>query len=92
MAAIAAAAEAEAAAANNRKSIIIKNCAPFSNCMSEINNTQIVMLNTMRQYNLIKHSDNYSETSGILRHYHRDEPFLNANGAIADVPADNNNV
>ena len=48
MAAIAAAAEAEAAAANNRKSITIKNCAPFSNCMSEINNTQIVMLNTMR--------------------------------------------
>ena len=50
------------------------------------------MLNTLKQYNLIKHSDNYSETSGILRHYYGDETFLNANGAIADFPADNNNV
>ena len=25
---------------NNRKNIIIKNCAPFINCTSEINNTQ----------------------------------------------------
>ena len=28
-------------AANNRKNIIIKNCTPFTNCISEINNTQI---------------------------------------------------
>ena len=26
---------------NNRKNIIIENCAPFTNCISEINNTQI---------------------------------------------------
>ena len=42
-------------------------------------------------YNLIEYSDNYSKTSGSLWHYCRDEPFLNANGAIADIPADNNN-
>ena len=29
------------AAANNRKNIIIKNCALFTNCIVEINNTQI---------------------------------------------------
>ena len=29
------------AAANNAKHIIIKNCAPFTNCISQINNTQI---------------------------------------------------
>ena len=30
-----------AAARNNRnKKVIFKNCAPFSNCISEINNTQ----------------------------------------------------
>ena len=28
------------AALNNRRNIIIKNCAPFTSCISEINNTQ----------------------------------------------------
>ena len=32
---------APVAAANNRKNIIIKNCTPFTNCISEINNIQI---------------------------------------------------
>ena len=45
----------------------------------------------MPMYNLIEYSDNYSKTSGSLRHCYRVEPFLNANGAIADFPADNNN-
>ena len=26
---------------NNRKNTIIKNCAPFTSCISQINNTQI---------------------------------------------------
>ena len=35
-------AAADAAAANNtNKKVIFKNCAPFTNCISEINNTQI---------------------------------------------------
>ena len=29
------------AALSNRKNIIIKNCDPFTDCVSEINNTQI---------------------------------------------------
>ena len=46
--------------------------------MSEINNTQIVkdIDIKMTKYNLIEYSDNYSKTSGSLRHYYRDEPFL----------------
>ena len=44
----------------------------------------------MPVHNLIEYSDNYSKTSGSLWHYYRDEPFLNANGAIANFPADNN--
>ena len=33
---------AQGAAANNtNKKVIFKNCAPFTNCISEINNTQI---------------------------------------------------
>ena len=42
-------------------------------------------------YNLIEYSDNYSNTSGRLWNYYRDEPFLNANVAIDDFPTDNNN-
>ena len=42
-------------------------------------------------YNLIEYSDNYSKKSGSLWQYYKDELFLNANGAIADFPADNNN-
>ena len=32
---------AQEAAANSRKNKIIKNCAPFNNCISEINSTHI---------------------------------------------------
>ena len=77
------------------KNIIIKNCALFTNCISEINNTQIDnakdMDIVMAMYNLIEYSDNYSKTSGSLWYQYRDEPFLGANGAVADFPANDNN-
>ena len=45
------------------KGIIFKNCAPFINCISKINNTQIdnnkYMDILMLMYNLIEYSDNY---------------------------------
>ena len=85
---------AATAAANNRKNII-KSCIPFTNCISRIINTQIDNAKDidkiMPMYNSIEYGDNYSKTSGSLRHYYRDEPFLNADGAIADFPAENNN-
>ena len=40
-------AAAAASARNNRKNILIKNCAPFANCISEINNTQMDMIKTL---------------------------------------------
>ena len=67
-----------AADPNNRKNIIIKNCGPFTNCISEINNTQIDNAKdidiVMRMHNSIEYSDNYSKTFGSLWHYYRDEP------------------
>ena len=42
----------------------------------------------MPMYNLIEYSDNYSETSGSLWQYYRDEPFLGDNSTIADFPAE----
>ena len=45
------------------KGIIFKNCAPFINCISKINNTQIDNAKyidiVMLMYNLIEYSDNY---------------------------------
>ena len=53
-----------AAAANNRKNLIIKNWAPFTSRITEINNTQIDNAKyigiVMPIYNLIAYSDNYS--------------------------------
>ena len=46
----------------------------------------------MPMYSIIEYSDNYSKTSGNSLHYYRDESFLNVNSAIADFPADDNNI
>ena len=47
-----------------------KNCAPFTNCISEINNTQVDNAKdidiVMPMYNLIEYSDNYAKTAGSL--------------------------
>ena len=60
------------------KSAIFKNCAPFTKCISKINNTEIDNAQdidiVMPMYNLIEYSDNYSKTSGSLWQYYKDEP------------------
>ena len=60
------------------KGVVFKNCAPFINCISEINNTQIDNGKdidiVMPMYNLIEYSDNYAKTTGSLWQYFRDEP------------------
>ena len=60
------------------KGVAFKNCAPFINCISEINNTQVDNAKdidiVMPMYNLIEYSDNYAKTTGSLWQYFRDEP------------------
>ena len=60
------------------KGVAFKNCAPFTNYISEINNTQIDNAKdidiVMPMHNLIEYSDNYAKTSGSLWQYFRDEP------------------
>ena len=50
------------------KGVIIKNCAPFTDCISEIKNIQIDNAEdidvVMPMYNLIEYSDKYSKTPG----------------------------
>ena len=84
---------AQGAAANNtNKKVIFKNCAPFTNCISEINNTQIDNAKdidiVMPMYNLIEYSDNYAKTTGSLWQYCKDIPARN-NGEIV-IFAENN--
>ena len=72
-------ADAAAKLADERdKGVTFKNCAPFTNCISEINNAQVDNAKdiniVMPMYNLIEYSDNYAKTSGSLRQYFRDEP------------------
>ena len=58
---------------NTNKKVIFKNCAPFTDCMSKIKNTQADNANdidiVMPVFNLIEYSDNYSKTSGSLWQY-----------------------
>ena len=80
---------AEGAAANNtNKKVIFKNCAPFTNCISKINNTQIDNAEyidiVMPMYNLIEYSDNYSKTSGSLWQYCKEILAVNSAGIIVD--------
>ena len=57
--------------------VAFKNCAPFKNCRTEINDTFVDYADfiniTMPMYNLIEYSDNYSDTSGSLWQFKRDE-------------------
>ena len=54
--------ETAAAPNNANKKVIFRNCAPFTNCISTISTTQIVM----SMYILIEYGDNCSKTSGTL--------------------------
>ena len=79
---------ADGAAANNtNKKVIFKNCAPFTNCISKINNTQIDNAEyidiVMPMCNLIEYSDNYSRTSGSLWEYCKDIPAVDSDDDIA---------
>ena len=63
-------AAADADANNTNKKVIFKSCAPFTNCISKINNTQVdnakdidVIVST---YNLLDYSPAYAKTSGNL--------------------------
>ena len=76
-------------AANNNTDVAFKNCAPFSTCATKINDVFVGEANhiyiAMPMYNLIDCSDNYSNTSGNLWQFERDEVPANN----ADLTIDN---
>ena len=73
--------------ADDNTDVVFKNCAPFSTCTTKINDVFIDEANhvyiAMPMYNLIEYSDNYSDTSGSLWQFKRDEvPANNADLTI----------
>ena len=50
------------------KKVVFKNCPPFTDCISELSNTQIDHAKhidvIIPMYDLIEYSDNHSKTSG----------------------------
>ena len=74
---------------NTNKKVVFKNCAPFSSCITEINNTQVDYAKyiniVMSMYNLIEYSNVCSKTSGSLWQYHRDEPAIDNNDNIVSL-------
>ena len=89
-------AAAYADANNTNKRLIFKNCTPFTDCISEINNTQVDNVKyidiVMPIYNLIEYSNNYSKTCGSLWQYCKDIPAVNNNGGIVDFNGPNATV
>ena len=83
---------ADGAAANNtNKKVIFKNCAPFTNCISKINNTQIDNAEyidiVMPMYTLIEYSDSYSKTCASLWQCCKEIPTVNNVRDIVDFDA-----
>ena len=88
---------AAAAAANAaNKELMFNNCAPFTDCVSEINNTLInnaKHINViMPMYNLIEYSNNSFKISRSLWQYYRNEPVLTDADAIANFYAADNSA
>ena len=86
----------EATPNNRNKEVIFKNYALFTDCMTEINNKEIDHAKdidvVMAMYNLIEYIGNYSKISVSLWQYYRDEPFIDNNRAIIDIPDHLNNI
>ena len=68
------------------KVVTLKNCAPFTKCISRINNTDIDNAQdidiVMPMYKLTEYSDNYSKTSGSLWQYDKDDPNNNLTSKV----------
>ena len=69
---------------NANRKVMFKNCAPFTICVSEIDNIQVDNAKdidiVMPIYNLIGYNNNYSKTSGSLKNI----PSVNNDNTIVD--------
>ena len=81
----------KAAAADTN--VAFKNCAPFTRCVTHINDEHVETAENldiiMPMYNLIEYSDNYADSSGSLYQFKRDESSINNAGNLLNVALDN---
>ena len=76
---------------NNNIQVVFRNCAPFTDCISKINNTQMDNAKyidaVMPMYNnSIEYNKNYSKASRGLWQYYRDESALTDAGVSDNFP------
>ena len=80
-----------AVAANTN--VAFKNCAPFTRCVTHINDEHVETAENLDiivpMYNLIEYSDNYADSSGSLYQFKRDESPMNNAGNPNNVTLDN---
>ena len=79
-------AEVAAGGGNNSIQVVFKISAPFTNCISEINNNGKFIDIVISMYSLTEYGDNSSKTSGRLYQCYRDEPALDVYGTPANFP------
>ena len=73
--------------------VAFRNCAPFTRCATYVNDKHVETAENldiiMPMYNLIEYSDNYSDSSGSLWQFKRDESPTNNAGNPLNVALDN---
>ena len=78
---------------NVKEKVFFKNCALFTDSISEINNTQIDNAKDIDLilpiYKLIEYSDNYSKALGSLWQYYSNELALNNAGPFNNFTGNN---
>ena len=73
--------------------VAFKNCAPFTRCVTHINNEHVETAENfdiiMPMYNLIEYSDNDGDSSGSLYQFKRNESPMNGAQYPNNVALDN---
>ena len=72
--------------------VAFKNCAPFTKCVTHINDEHVGNADNldivMSMYSLIEYNDNYSDTSGGLWHFKKNEQNMNNGNPVNVTTAD----
>ena len=78
---------------NKNTKVAFKNCAPFTKCVTHINDEHVDDADNldivMSMYNLIEFSENYSDTSGSLWQFRRDESPVTNDRNPDNISVDN---
>ena len=82
--------EIAAGQGNDKIEVVFEICAPFADCIKEINNIQIDNAKdiniVMPMHNIIEYSNDCSKRWGGSCQYYRDEPALNDSGSPDSFP------